>query len=86
MGEASIFLNLLVPKLQPPQEDDLSKGILEAIDMESYRVEKLTAMSIALADEDAEIDPIPTSASAFKAEPELDRLSNILKSFNERSC
>jgi type I restriction enzyme R subunit len=36
----SIFLNLLVPKLPAPKEEDLAKGILEAIDMDSYRVEK----------------------------------------------
>ena len=36
----SIFLNFLVPKLPAPVEEDLSKGILEAIDMDSYRVEK----------------------------------------------
>src|SRR5205823_13546960 len=47
----SIFLNLLVPKLPAPKEDDLSKGILETIDMDSYRAEKKAAMSIALADE-----------------------------------
>ena len=36
----SIFLNFLVPKLPAPYEEDLSKGILESIDMDSYRVEK----------------------------------------------
>ena len=36
----SIFLNFLVSKLPTPKEEDCSKGILEAIDMESYRVEK----------------------------------------------
>jgi type I restriction enzyme R subunit len=36
----SILLNLLVPKLPAPKEEDLAKGILEAIDMDSYRVEK----------------------------------------------
>jgi len=40
----SIFLNLLVPKLPAPKEDDLSRGILEAIDMDSYRVEKQAAI------------------------------------------
>ena len=39
----SIFLNFLVPKLPAPREEDLSKGILEAIDMDSYRVEKQAA-------------------------------------------
>jgi type I restriction enzyme R subunit len=80
----SILLNLLTPKLPAPQEEDLAKGILEAIDMDSYRVEKKAAMKIVLADEDAEIEPVPTDAGGRKSEPELDRLSNILKSFNEQ--
>ena len=41
-------------------------------------------MKIALEDQDAEIEPAPTDGGGRKAEPELDRLSNILKSFNER--
>lgn len=52
--------------------------------MDSYRVEKKAAMKIALADKDAEIEPAPTDARAHKPEPELDRLSNILKTFNEQ--
>ena len=80
----SIFLDLLTPKLPAPKEEDLSKGILEAIDMDSYRVEKKAAMKIALENEDAEIEPVPTDAGGRKSEPELDRLSNILKTFNEQ--
>jgi type I restriction enzyme R subunit len=80
----SIFLDLLTPKLPAPKEEDLSRGILESIDMDSYRVEKRAAMKIALADTDAEIEPVPTDAHRHKAEPELDRLSNILKSFNDQ--
>ena len=80
----SIFLNFLVPKLPAPKEEDLSKGILESIDMDSYRVEKHAAMQIHLADENAEIDPVPTSGGGRKPEPELDRLSNILRTFNDQ--
>jgi type I restriction enzyme, R subunit len=80
----SILLNLLTPKLPAPQEEDLAKGILEAIDMDSYRVEKKAVMKIALADADAEIEPVPTDAPGHKPEPELDRLSNILKAFNDQ--
>ena len=80
----SIFLTFLVPKLPAPVEEDLSKGILEAIDMDSYRVEKQAAMAIALPDADAEIEPVPTDGGGRKPEPELDRLSNILKSFNDQ--
>jgi type I restriction enzyme R subunit len=79
----SIFLNFLVPKLPAPREDDLSKGILEAIDMDSYRVEKQAARRVQLTDQDAEIDPVPTDGGGHKAEPELDRLSNIIRSFND---
>jgi type I restriction enzyme R subunit len=80
----SIFLNFLVPKLPAPKEEDLSKGILEAIDMDSYRAEKQAAMKIQLPDADAEIEPVPTSGGGRKPEPELDRLSNILKTFNDQ--
>jgi len=80
----SIFLDLLTPKLPAPKEEDLAKGVLEAIDMDSYRVEKNAAMKIALADSDAEIEPVPTDVVGRRPEPELDRLSNILKTFNEQ--
>lgn len=33
----SIFLNLLIPKLPSPRDDDLSEGILQTIDLSSYR-------------------------------------------------
>ncbi|HXF07908.1 MAG TPA: type I restriction endonuclease subunit R [Candidatus Acidoferrales bacterium] len=80
----SIFLTFLVPKLPAPVEEDLSKGILDAIDMDSYRVEKQAAARIQLPDEDAEIEPVPTTGGGRKPEPELDRLSNILKTFNDQ--
>ena len=80
----SIFLNFLVPKLPAPKEEDLSKGILEAIDMDSYRVEKRTAVKIQLPDQDGGVEPVPMTGGGGKAEPELDRLSNILKLFNDQ--
>ena len=80
----SIFLNFLVPKLPAPVEEDLSKGILESIDMDSYRVEKKAAVHVQLADEDAEIEPVPPTGGGHSPEPELDRLSNILKAFNDQ--
>jgi type I restriction enzyme, R subunit len=80
----SIFLNFLVPKLPAPKEEDLSKGIREAIDMDSYRVEKRAAQRIQLPDSDAEIEPVPTDGGGHKGEPDLDLLSNILKTFNDQ--
>jgi len=41
-------------------------------------------MAIHLPDADATIDPIPTTGGGRKPEPELDRLSNILKTFNDQ--
>lgn len=78
----SIFLNFLVPKLPAPREDDLSKGILEIIDMDSYRLEKKATEKIAVADQDAEINPLPPSGGSGKPEVEMDLLSNILTEFN----
>ncbi len=74
----------LVPKLPAPREEDLSRGIHEAIDMESYRVEKQSARKIELPDADAEIGPVPTDGGGRTAEPELDRFSNILKMINDQ--
>lgn len=79
----SILLNLLLPKLPAPHEEDLTFGILEAIDMDSYRVEKQATQRVQLADRNAEIDPVPTEGGGHKAEPEPDRLSNIIRSFND---
>ncbi len=80
----SIVLNFLIPKLPAPIEEDLSKGILESIDMDSYRAEKKATMAIALPDANAEIEPAPTSGGGRKSEPELDTLSSILRAFNEQ--
>ena len=79
----SIFLNHLVPKLPAPIEEDMSIGILEVIDMESYRVEKQTALKIILADEDAEIDPAPASGGGYLPESDMTPLSVILNDFND---
>ena len=52
--------------------------------MESYRAEKQAMMHILLPDADAEIEPIPSSGGGRKPEPELDLLSNILKTCNDQ--
>ncbi|GAA0351311.1 type I restriction endonuclease subunit R [Micropruina glycogenica] len=78
----SVFLDHLVPKLPAPKEEDLAAGILENIDLESYRAEKLTAMKIVLDDEDGLLNPVPAAGGGMLATPELERLSEIVKSFN----
>ena len=79
----SIFLNLLIPKLQSPRDDDLSQGILEAIDLESYRNEARESMSIKLEDSDSEVAPVPAGKVGHIIEPEMDLLSVILSDFND---
>ena len=81
----SIFLNFLVPKLPAPKEEDLARGILETIDMDSYRAEKQAAIAIQLPDSDAEIDPIPAGGSGGKTDPQMERLSKIIQEFNQLS-
>ena len=82
--ERSIFLKFLIPKLPAPEEEDLSKGVLERIDMDSYRVEKHRMRKIILNDEDAEIDPVKTVGGGGRDEVETDRLSAIIEEFNAR--
>ena len=77
-------MNFLVSKLPAPKEEDLAKGILDSIDMDSYRVEKQAVLKVVLPDRDAEIEPVPVQGGGRKSEPELDRLSNILKTFNDQ--
>jgi type I restriction enzyme R subunit len=80
----SIFLTFLIPKLPAPKEEDLSKGILESIDMDSYRAEKKAAIKIQLPDQEGEIEPVRADAVGGRGEPELDRLSSIVKAFNDQ--
>ena len=80
----SIFLNLLIPKLPSPTPDDLSKGILDAIDLDSYRAEVRQTMSIVLEEEGEYIvNPVPTSTAGGMAVAEMDILTNILQTFND---
>lgn len=79
----SIFLNLLIPKLPSPREDDLSEGILSTIDLSSYRNEAREMISIRLEDQDAEIAPVPAGKTGHIVEPEMDLLSRIISDFND---
>lgn len=79
----SIFLNLLIPKLPSPRDDDLSEGILQTIDLSSYRNEAQAAIAIKLEDADAEIAPVPAGKVGHIVEPEMDLLSKIIMDFND---
>jgi type I restriction enzyme R subunit len=78
------YLKYLVPKLYIEQTDDLAEGILESIDMDSYRPSKETTQNIVLEPEPGEVAPIPVDVRGGQQEPDLDTLENILSAFNQR--
>ncbi len=77
------FLRFLSAKLPAPDDADLSAGVLESIDMDSYRTEKQATLKIQL-EGGVEIDPTPAEPGAGPQEAEFDVLSSILRSFNEK--
>ncbi len=80
----SIFLNLLIPKLPSPKADDLSQGILETIDLDSYRAEVNTTLSIVLEDQgEYTVDPVPAGSGGGMVGAEMDLLSSILATFHD---
>jgi type I restriction enzyme R subunit len=52
--------------------------------MDSYRAEKKATLAIALPDAEAEIEPWSMAGGGRKPEPEMDKLSNIIKAFNDQ--
>jgi len=78
-----IFLNHLQNKLGGDTPIDLAKGILDNIDMDSYRLQLEATTNIAMEQGD-ELKPIPTDMGGGSSDPEMDRLSNILQTFNDR--
>lgn len=79
----AIFLNLLIPKLPSPEGEDYTKGLLDDVELESYRAQAKEAIRIQLDNENGEINPIPVGTSIGINVPELDTLTNILKEFHD---
>ena len=82
--ELATFLRFLIPKLPAPEEDDLSMGIEQAVDLATYAVEKQEVMKIILEDQDTEIDPVPEGMGVSRPESILDPLSEIITDFNRQ--
>tara|TARA_B110001450_G_scaffold235931_1_gene241020 strand:- start:275 stop:796 length:522 start_codon:yes stop_codon:yes gene_type:complete len=78
------YLKFLVPKLFIEKADDLAEGVLESIDMDSYRPSREGTENITLAAEPGEVKGIPVEVGGGQSEPELDTLENILGAFNQR--
>ncbi|MBS4061646.1 MAG: type I restriction endonuclease subunit R [Bacteroidetes bacterium] len=78
-----IFLNHLQNKLGCETPIDLAQGILDNIDMDSYRLQLEATTNIAM-EQGEDLKPIPTDMRGGTSEAEIDRLSNILQTFNDR--
>jgi hypothetical protein len=77
-----IFFEQLIHRLPTPEGDDLSAGILESVDLESYRLEKKNTIDIILEDEDGKVEGLGIGAGK-KNEVKLDTLENIISTFND---
>ena len=78
-----IFLKYLIRKL-PKKENPLPYEVLEAINMESYRVEKKTDSNLQLENKEGVIEPMGSGKTKVPLEDETDALSIIIKEINER--
>ncbi|MEA4967750.1 MAG: DEAD/DEAH box helicase family protein, partial [Bacteroidaceae bacterium] len=78
-----IFLNHLQNKLGGDAPIDLAQGILDNIDMDSYRLQ-LEATTNIVMEQGEDLKPIPTDMRGGTNQPEIDKLSNILQTFNDR--
>ena len=72
-----------MPKIKPKENEDLAKGILEAIDLDSYRLTRITTDNIGLQGGE-EIDPTPPIMKGKKGENEFSDLETLLQEFNKR--
>lgn len=77
------FLKFLLTKLPNLNDTDLSKGILESVDIDSYRVERQNTLAIQL-EGSGEIKPAPPEPPGSTYQPKLDYLSHIIEDFNNR--
>lgn len=78
-----IFLNHLQNKLGGETSVDLAQGILDNIDMDSYRLQLESTTNVIL-EQGEDLKPIPTEMRGGVNEPEIDRLSSIIQTFNDR--
>lgn len=77
------FLRFLMPKIKPQENEDLAKGILEAVDLDSYRLSLNTKGNISLQGGE-EVKPSPSMVKGKRPDNEFDELEVIVNEFNTR--
>ena len=78
-----LFLKHLIPKLRI-EDDEPDENILEAIDLDSYRVSRIGTTKVTLGDMGGVVEPIPIKLGGLKPEAAYDTLKNIVSMFNQR--
>ncbi|ENR0324261.1 type I restriction endonuclease subunit R [Campylobacter upsaliensis] len=82
LEKLSILLKMLITKIAPPRTEDLAKGILNNVDLNSIRIILESKKDISLSS-NGELSPAGADGSS-KKEVELERLSNIVREFNTK--
>lgn len=78
-----LFLKHLITKIKI-QDEEINENILNEVDMDSYRINRIGTTKISLEEEEGIIEPIPVSTSSGIAEKHYDTLSHIISEFNRR--
>ncbi|HEC1548899.1 TPA: type I restriction endonuclease subunit R [Campylobacter upsaliensis] len=83
LEKLSILLKMLIAKIAPPRTEDLAKGILNNVDLNSIRIILESKKDIELEEDKGGVKPSSADGSS-KKEVELERLLNIVREFNTK--
>jgi type I restriction enzyme R subunit len=78
-----VYGRLLLRKL-PVSREELPREILQAIDVDSYRVQKTGSGKITLERGSSELDPMRAKGTYTPSPDEIEALSEILRALNQR--
>ncbi|MGN0886723.1 MAG: type I restriction endonuclease subunit R [Candidatus Spyradenecus sp.] len=78
-----LFYSLLVRKLPILPREDFTRGLIEAIDFDKYRLQQLEECNITLENANATVAPTPVGTSNGPDKVNFDSLSNIVEDFNK---
>lgn len=79
----AVTLQFLVAKLPKLTQDDLGEGVLNAVDLDSYRLEQNEKKHIQL-EGDVVLDPSSANVGGAITDPKMEYLSEIVRDFNEK--
>ncbi|MCR2115456.1 type I restriction endonuclease subunit R [Campylobacter upsaliensis] len=83
LEKLSILLKMLITKIAPPRTEDLARGILNNVDLNSIRIILESKKDIELEEDKGGVKPSSADGSS-KKEIELERLLNIVREFNTK--